>query len=101
MVKNFFFQILSKNIKIKIVLDSCLLREYEYVYQKIKKIEINVLLWLPLRPTFSPRFPRIFYKSKKWIFSGWVFCTDSEYILYADANGPILAEKNLKKHFFG
>jgi hypothetical protein len=37
---------------------------------------------------------------KKWIFSGRVFCADSEYMLDV-AYGPILAEKSLKNPFFG
>jgi hypothetical protein len=53
---------------------------------------------MPLHPTFSPRFPRIFHKSKKWAFSGKVFCADSEYMPDV-SNGPVLAEK-IQKLFF-
>jgi hypothetical protein len=55
---------------------------------------------MPLDPTFPPKFPRIFHKSKKWIFSGRVFNADSEYMLDVTYR-PILAEKNPKNPFFG
>jgi hypothetical protein len=53
---------------------------------------------MPLNPTFPLKFPRIFHEQKKWIFSGRVFCADSEYMLDV-AYGPILAEKSLKNPF--
>jgi hypothetical protein len=48
----------------------------------------------------DPKFRRIIQKAKKWIFSGRVFCADSEYMLDV-AYGPILAKKSLKNTFFG
>jgi hypothetical protein len=55
---------------------------------------------MPLNPTFPLKFPRIFHEQKKWIFSGRVFCADSEYMLDV-AYGPILAKKSPKNPFFG
>jgi hypothetical protein len=55
---------------------------------------------MPLDPTFPPRFLRNFHNPKKWIFSGLVFCADSEYMLDV-AYEPILAEKNSEKPVFG
>jgi hypothetical protein len=53
---------------------------------------------MPPNPTFPPNFQRIFHISKKWIFSGRVFCADSEYMLDV-AYKPILAEKFQKTCF--
>jgi hypothetical protein len=35
------------------------------------------------RPNFSPQISTDFLQVKKWIFSGRVFCADSEYMLDA------------------
>jgi hypothetical protein len=54
---------------------------------------------MPLNPTFPPKCPRLFHNSKKWIFSGRVFCADSEYMLDV-AYKLLFAEKSPKKPVF-
>jgi hypothetical protein len=54
---------------------------------------------MPLNRLY-PKFPRIIHKSKKWSFSGRVFCAGSEFMLDV-TNGHILAEKSSKNPLFG